>query len=115
MDPKGKGMVINDMESLLNEPRENKPTDSGSSRGTGRRRGASRRLSTMTATTPRPKRKRLIKTTPLIIPVFRTIQMLIYFLFLLENPHTSMERITHFGAIKCVVSYFPSILAFGKL
>jgi hypothetical protein len=41
--------------------------------------------------------------------------MLIYFLFHLKNPHTSMERITHFGAIKCVVTYFPSILAFGKL
>jgi hypothetical protein len=33
MDPKGKRMVINDKEkeSLLNEPREDKPTDSGSS------------------------------------------------------------------------------------
>jgi hypothetical protein len=33
MDPKGKGMVINDTEkeSLLNELREDKPTDSGSS------------------------------------------------------------------------------------
>jgi hypothetical protein len=30
MDTKGKGMVINDKEeSLLNEPREDKPTDSG--------------------------------------------------------------------------------------
>jgi hypothetical protein len=41
--------------------------------------------------------------------------MLIYFLFHLKNPHTSMERITHFGAIKCVVTYFPTIVAFGKL
>jgi hypothetical protein len=33
MDPKGKGMVINDKEkeSLFNEPRYDKPTDSGSS------------------------------------------------------------------------------------
>jgi hypothetical protein len=33
MDPKGKGMVVNDKEkeSLFNEPRDNKPTDSGSS------------------------------------------------------------------------------------
>jgi hypothetical protein len=33
MDPKGKGMVINDKEkeSLLNEPRVDKPTNSGSS------------------------------------------------------------------------------------
>ena len=31
MDPKGKGMVINDKEkkSLFNEPRDDKPTDSG--------------------------------------------------------------------------------------
>jgi hypothetical protein len=33
MDPKGKGMVLNDKEkeSLFNEPRDDKPTDSGSS------------------------------------------------------------------------------------
>jgi hypothetical protein len=32
MDPKGKGMVINDKEeSLFNEPRDDKPADSGSS------------------------------------------------------------------------------------
>jgi hypothetical protein len=32
MDPKGKGMVIDDKEeSLFNEPRDDKPTDSGSS------------------------------------------------------------------------------------
>ena len=32
MDPKGKGMVVNDKEkeSFLNEPRDDKPTDSGS-------------------------------------------------------------------------------------
>jgi hypothetical protein len=33
MDPKGKGMVVNDKEkeSFLDEPRDDKPTDSGSS------------------------------------------------------------------------------------
>jgi hypothetical protein len=32
MDPKGKGMVVNNKEeSLFNEPRDDKPTDSGSS------------------------------------------------------------------------------------
>jgi hypothetical protein len=41
--------------------------------------------------------------------------MHIYFLFLLENLHTLTERITHFGAIKCVVIYFLFILAFRKL
>jgi hypothetical protein len=33
MDPKGNGMVINDKEkeSFINEPKDDKPTDSGSS------------------------------------------------------------------------------------
>jgi hypothetical protein len=33
MDPKGKGMVVNDKEkeSIFNKPRDDKPTDSGSS------------------------------------------------------------------------------------
>jgi hypothetical protein len=129
MDPKGKGMVINDKEkeSLLNEPREDKPTNSGSSHK--KRDGKKRRIKKiiyydsdassssprMMTTTTRPKRKRLNKITPLIILSSLTIQMLIYSLFHLENPHTSMEGITHFGVIKCVVAYFPSILAFGKL
>jgi hypothetical protein len=30
MDPKGKGIVINDEESFVNEPKDDKPTDSGS-------------------------------------------------------------------------------------
>jgi hypothetical protein len=69
---------------------------------------------TTTMTTLRQRKRRLIKSIPLIIPAFRTIQMPIYFLFLLENPHTLMERITHFGVVKCVVIYSLSILAFGK-
>ena len=34
MDPKGKGIVINDKEkeSFVNEPKDDKPTDSGSGR-----------------------------------------------------------------------------------
>ena len=96
-------------------------------RRTGRRRGASRRSSTttvmphllhqgtMTTMIPRLRKIRLIKTTPLIIPVFRITQMPIYFLFLLENPHTLMEKTIHFGAIKCIVIYFLFILVFGKL
>jgi hypothetical protein len=44
MDPKGKGMVVNDKEkeSLFNEPRDNKPTDSGSSHK--KRDGKKRRI-----------------------------------------------------------------------
>jgi hypothetical protein len=131
MDPKGKGMVINDKEkeSPFNEPRDDKPTNSGSShkKRDGKKKRRIKRLSTTTVTPPllhqgmmtaktlHRKRKRLIKITPLIILASLTIQMLIYSLFHLENPHTSMERITHFGVIKCVVTYFLSILAFGKL
>jgi hypothetical protein len=130
MDPKGKGMVINDKEeSLLNEPREDKPTDSGSShkKRDGKKKGASRRLSTTTATPPllhqgmttmktlHRKRKRLIRITPLIILASLTIQMLIYYQFHLENPHTLMERIIRFGVIKCIVIYSHSILVSGIL
>ena len=49
MDPKGKGMVVNDKEkeSFVNDPKDDKPTESGSGhkRKTGGRRkqGASRR------------------------------------------------------------------------
>jgi hypothetical protein len=37
MDHKGKGMVVNDKEkeSIFNEPRDDKPTDSGSSHNKG--------------------------------------------------------------------------------
>jgi hypothetical protein len=41
--------------------------------------------------------------------------MPIYYLFHLENLHTLMERTIHFEVIKCVVTYFLSILLFGKL
>jgi hypothetical protein len=131
MDPKGKGMVVNDKEkeSLFNEPRDDKPTDSGSShkKRMGRRRDASRRSSTTTVmhhllhqgttttTTLRQRKRRLIKIVLLITLAFPIIQMRIYFQLPLENLHTLMERTIHFGLIKCVVIYSLSILAYGKL
>jgi hypothetical protein len=81
-------------------------------RGTRRRRGASRRSSTTTAmhlllhqettmtTTLRQKRKWLIRTTHLTILACHTIQMRIYYQFLLESLHTLMEKTIHFGGIK---------------
>jgi hypothetical protein len=81
----------------------------------GRRKGASRRSSartttppllhqgTMTTKTHPRKRKRLIKIIPLIILAFLTIRTLIYCLFHSENPLALMEKIIHFGVIKCVV------------
>jgi hypothetical protein len=128
MDPKGKGMVVNDKEkeSLFNEPRDDKPTDSGSShkKRDGKKKRRIKKIiyydSDASSSSPRDddsssKKRRSIKTIPLIIPVFHTTQMPICFLFLLENPHTLMERITHFGVIKCIVICFLSILASGKL
>jgi hypothetical protein len=96
-------------------------------RGMERRRGASRKSSTTTAmplhlhqettmtTTPYRKRKRLIKIIHLCIPVFHSILMLICYQFDLENLHTLMEKTTLFGVTKCVVTYFLSILVFGRL
>jgi hypothetical protein len=78
-------------------------------RETGRRRGESRRSFTMTAmprllhhmtTTPRQRKRRLIKTIHLIILVFRTIQMLICYQFHLGNLLTLMEKTTLSGVIK---------------
>jgi hypothetical protein len=128
MDPKGKGMVINDKEKetlYADEPKGDKPPDSGSShkKKDGKKRGALRRSSIMTATppplhhgtttTPPRKRKWLIRIILLIILACCTIQMLIYCPFLLVTP-TLMGMITPSGAIKCVAIYFLSILAFGK-
>jgi hypothetical protein len=66
-------------------------------------------------TTPRQRRKRLIKTIHLIILVFLTILMLIYYQFHLGTPPTLMKKTILSGVIKYVVIYFLSILASGKL
>ena len=54
MDPKGKGMVVNDKEkeSFLNEPRDNKPTDFGSShkKKDGKKKRRIKKIATTTAT-----------------------------------------------------------------
>src|SRR5688572_27847070 len=91
--------------------------------GRRRRQGASRRLSTTTATNlPLPKRmtttttgRRSIRTFHLTILVFHIIQIHICFPFLLANLHTSMGRTTDFGVTKCVVTYSLSIQAYGRL
>jgi hypothetical protein len=133
MDPKGKGIVINDKEkeSFVNEPKDDKPTDSGSGHkrkdGKKKKQGASRRSSTtMTATSPLlPKRtttttitregNQLIRTFLLTTLVFRKVQMLICSPFHLANLLTLMERTTDFGVTKYVVTYSLSIQAYGRL
>jgi hypothetical protein len=62
----------------------------------------------------RLKGNRLIKTIHLIILVFHSILMLICYQFHLVNLHTLMEKTTLFGVTKCVVTYFLSILVFGR-
>ena len=132
MDPKGKGIVINDKEkeSFVNEPRDDKSNDSGS----GHRRkdekrtrqDASRRSSTTiamsllppkrtTTTTNTRERNRLIRTFLLTTLVFRKVQIHICSPFHSASPHTLMERTTDFGATKCVVTYSLSILVYGRL
>jgi hypothetical protein len=132
MDPKGKGIVINDKEkeSFVNEPKDDKPNEARATNeemGRRRRQGASRRSSTTTTTmnpllpkrttttTTTTKERRLIQTFLSIIIVFRIAQMHICFPFLLANLHTLMGRTTDFGVTKCVVTCSLSIQAYGRL
>jgi hypothetical protein len=89
MDPKGKGMVVNDKEkeSFVYDPKDDKPTDSGSGhkRKDGRKK-KTRHINKRTTTTTTRKRRRLIQTFPLIILVFRKVPMLICFPFPSVNP-----------------------------
>jgi hypothetical protein len=131
MDPKGKGMVVNDKEkeSLFKEPRDDKPTDSDSShkKRNGKKKRRIKKIiyfdSDASSSSPRDdddddsssKKRRLIKTILLITLAFPIIEMRIYFQFPSENLHTLMVRTIRFGVIKCVVNYFVSILAYRKL
>jgi hypothetical protein len=130
MDPKGKGMVVNDKEkeSLFNEPRDDKPTDSGSSHKNrdGKKKKRIKKIiyydSDASSFSPRDddddssSKKRTVNQNYFFdyshIPYNSNAHLLS---IPLGKPHTLMERITHFGAIKCIVIYFLSILAFGKL
>jgi hypothetical protein len=122
-------MVVNDKDKDPSSTRQGTTSpltqDRVTRRGTGRRRGASRRLSTTTAmppllhqettTTLRLKRKWLVRTILLITLAFPTTQMLICYQFHLGNPHTLMEKTILSRVIKCVVIYFLSILVSGRL
>jgi NADH:ubiquinone oxidoreductase subunit 3 (subunit A) len=127
MDPKGKGMVVNDKEkeSFLNEPRDDKPTDSGSShkKKDGKKKRCIKKIvyydSDESSSSPRDddydeKKKPVNSNFHLIILVFLIIPMPICFLFLLVNLHTLMERTTLFGVTKCVVTFSLSILVVGR-
>jgi hypothetical protein len=127
MDPKGKGMVVNDKtkESIVNEPRDDKPSDSGSShkKRDGKKKRRIKKIayydsdesSSSQKTTTTRKRNQLTQAFLLIILVFHLTPTLIYFQFHLGNLRTLMEKTTHFGVTKCVVTYSLSIQVFGRL
>jgi hypothetical protein len=113
MDSKGKGNVTKEKEtiSINDEPKEEKPVDSGS----GKRKSRRRRKSTTTTSTLLPLRTRTPTTSPrqtkrqlnmiiskciLITHVFLIMPMLIYFIFLLACLLTLMGRIIFGGVTK---------------
>jgi hypothetical protein len=129
MDPKGKEMVVNDKEeSFVNDPKDDKPTDSGSGhkRKDGRKK-KTRRIkeivyydSDESSSSQKDddnnyeKKKTVNSNFPLIILAFRKVPMLICFPFPSENPPTSMERTTDFGVTKCVATCSLSIQVYGR-
>jgi hypothetical protein len=125
MDPKGKGMVVNDKEkeSVFNEPRDDKPTDSGSShkKKDGKKKRRIKKIvyydsdeSSSSQRDDDEKKKTVNSNFSLTILVFRLTPMLIYFRFHLGNLRNLMEKTTHFGVTKCVVTYSLSIQVFGR-
>jgi hypothetical protein len=130
MDPKGKGMVVNDKEkeSFLNEPRDDKPTDSGSShkKRDGKKNRRIKKIvyydSDASSSSPRDnddddsslKKKTVNQNYSFDYSRIPSILMLIYYRFHLVNLHSLMEKTTLFGVTKCVVTYFLSILVFGR-
>jgi hypothetical protein len=129
MDPKGKGIVINDKEkeSFVNEPKDDKPTDSGSDhkRKDGKKKKKTRRIKEIVyyddsdESTSSQKdnddndyeRRKPVNSNFSFdysrIP--QSTKMLICSPFHLANLLTLMERTTDFGATKCVVTCSLSI------
>jgi hypothetical protein len=133
MDPKGKGIVIDEKEKETvndNEPKGEKPTDSGSNnkKKDGKKKRRIKKIvyydSDDSSSSPKDddddssfKQRRLNQTTLkrlLIILVFHTTPMLMFCLFLLANPLILMGKIILFGVIKYVIIFSLFILAFGK-
>ena len=129
MDPKGKGIVINDKEkeSFVNEPKDDKPTDSGSGhkRKDGKKKKTRRikeivyydsdESSSSQKDDNHDKQKTVNSNFSFDysrIPQSSNAHLLS---IPLGKPPTLMERTTDFGVTKCVLTYFLSIQAFGRL
>jgi hypothetical protein len=129
MDPKGKGLVVNDKEeSIFNEPRDDKPTDSGSSHKKDEKK--KRRIkkiiyydSNASSSPPRDdddddsssKKKTVNQNYSFdysCMPYNSNAHLLS--IPLGKPPHFDGEDYS-FWSHKCVVIYSLSILAYGKL
>jgi hypothetical protein len=133
MDPKGKGIMINDKEkeSFVNEPKDDKPTDSGSGhKRKDEKKKKTRRIKEIVyyddsdeSTSSQKdnddndydKRKTVNSNFFSITLVFRIAQMHIFFPSLLANLHTLMGRTTDFGVTKCAVTCSLFIQVCGRL
>ncbi len=99
MDPKGKGILINDneKESIFNEPRDDKPTDLGSSHK------------------KRDEKKKTVNSNFSFdysrIPQSSNVHLLS---IPLGKPPILMERTTDFGVTKCVATCSLSIQVYGR-
>jgi hypothetical protein len=129
MNPKGKGMVINDKEKetlYVYEPKGDKPTVLGSNnkKKDGKKKRCIKKIiyydSDASSSSPRDdddkdsssKKKMVNRNYSFDYSCILIIQMLIYYLFHLVNPLTLMEKTIHFGAIKMhshLFSLHPSI------
>jgi hypothetical protein len=114
MDPKGKGMVVNDKEkeSLFNEPRNDKPTDSGSShrKRDGNKKRRIKKIiyydSDASSSSPRDDDDDVSSSKK------KTVNQNYSFDYS-RIPYNSKTILS--GVIKYVVIYFPSILVSGRL
>ena len=128
MDPKGKGMVVNDKEkeTIFNEPRDDKANDSSSSqkKKEGKKKRRIKKIvyyNDESSSSQKDnddndyeKRRWLTLIFLSITLVFLKVPMLIYSPFHLVNLLTLMERTTYFGVTKCVVTCSLSIQAYGR-
>jgi hypothetical protein len=131
MDPKGKGIVINDKEkeSFVNEPKDDKPTDSGSGhkRRDGKKKNTRRikeivyyddsdeSTSSQKDNDDNDHDKRKTVNSNFSFDYSRIPQSTnTHFPFHLANLLTLMKRTTDFGVTKCVVTCSLSIRAYGR-
>jgi hypothetical protein len=131
MDPKGKGMVVNDKEkeSFVNDPKDDKPTDSGSGhKRKDRRKKKTRRIkeivyydSDESSSSQKDdyndyEKKKTVNSNFSFdysrIPQSSNAHLLS--IPLGKPPPTLMERTADFGVTKCVATCSLSIQVYGR-